>query len=69
VLRRLELPKPFLVSFDAEDDSSPIARAEYSLDAGPWQYVDPAGKISDSKHEHYDSHLAGRGGVERSAST
>ncbi len=47
-------PKPFLVSFDAEDTSSPIARAEYSLDAGPWQYLDPAGKISDSRREHYE---------------
>jgi hypothetical protein len=46
--------KPFLVSFDAEDTISPIARAEYSLDAGPWQHVDPVGKLSDSKHEHYE---------------
>jgi WD40 repeat protein len=46
-------PKPFLVTFDAEDATSPIARAEYSLDAGPWQYIDPAGKISDSTREHY----------------
>ena len=45
---------PFLVSFDAEDVSSPIAHAEYSLDAGPWQYVDPVGKLSDSKTEHYE---------------
>jgi hypothetical protein len=42
------------VSFDAEDASSPIARAEYSLDAGPWQYIEPVGRISDSKREHYD---------------
>jgi hypothetical protein len=47
-------PKPFLVSFDAEDTTSAIARAEYSLDAGPWQYVDPAGQISDSRREHYE---------------
>jgi hypothetical protein len=46
--------KPFLISFDAEDASSPIARAEYSLDAGPWQHIDPAGKLSDSKREHYE---------------
>jgi hypothetical protein len=46
--------QPFLVSFDAEDASSPIAHAEYSLDAGPWQYVDPVGKLSDSKTEHYE---------------
>jgi hypothetical protein len=42
------------VSFDAEDGFSPIARAEYSLDAGPWQYIEPTGKLSDSKREHYD---------------
>jgi hypothetical protein len=42
------------VSFDAEDGFSPIAHAEYSLDAGPWQYVEPVGGLSDSKHEHYE---------------
>jgi len=46
--------KPFVVSFDAEDAFSAIAHAEYSLDAGPWQYVEPVGKISDSKQEHYE---------------
>ncbi|MGD0346385.1 MAG: hypothetical protein ABSA85_06490 [Terracidiphilus sp.] len=49
--------KQLLVSFDAEDAVSPIAHAEYSLDAGPWQYVDPVGKLSDSKHEHYEFHI------------
>jgi hypothetical protein len=42
------------VTFDAEDAFSPIAHAEYSLDAGPWQYIEPVGRISDSKREHYD---------------
>ncbi len=51
-------PKPFLISFDAEDAVSPIAHAEYSLDAGPWQYIDPVGKLSDSKHEHYEFRLS-----------
>jgi hypothetical protein len=46
--------KPFLISFDAIDAASPIAHAEYSLDAGPWQYIDPVGKISDSTREHYE---------------
>lgn len=45
------------VTFDAEDSFSPIARAEYSLDAGPWQYIDPVGMLSDSKREHYDFRL------------
>jgi hypothetical protein len=50
--------KPFLVSFDAEDGFSPIAHAEYSLDAGPWQFIEPAGKISDSRREHYEFHIS-----------
>ena len=45
---------PVHVTFDAEDAASPVAHAEYAIDAGPWQYIDPVGKISDSKHEHYD---------------
>jgi hypothetical protein len=45
--------KPFLVSFDADDAASPVSRAEYSLDAGSWQAIDPVDKLSDSKHEHY----------------
>lgn len=45
---------PVHIAFDAEDAASPIAHAEYSLDAGSWQYIDPVGKLSDSKREHYD---------------
>ncbi len=50
--------KPFLITFDAVDAVSPIARAEYSLDAGPWQYIDPVGKLSDSRSEHYEFHIS-----------
>ncbi|UWZ82729.1 hypothetical protein [Occallatibacter riparius] len=42
------------VTFDAEDVMSAVVKAEYSLDAGPWQYVEPVGALSDSKREHYD---------------
>jgi hypothetical protein len=49
--------KPLLVIFDAEDAASPIARAEYSLDAAPWQFIEPVGSLSDSKHEHYEIHI------------
>jgi hypothetical protein len=45
---------PVHVTFDAEDTASPIAHAEYALDAGSWQYIDPVGQLSDSKREHYD---------------
>jgi hypothetical protein len=41
------------VSFDAKDATSPIGHAEYSVDAGPWQYIEPVGGLSDSKEEHY----------------
>ena len=47
-------PAPARVTFDAEDAASPIAHAEYALDAGTWQYIDPVGKLSDSKREQYD---------------
>jgi hypothetical protein len=47
-------PAPVRVTFDAEDAASPIAHAEYALDAGTWQYIDPVGKLSDSKREQYD---------------
>lgn len=49
---------PFTVTFSAEDATSPIAHAEYSLDAGPWQYIDPIGQLSDSRTEHYELHLS-----------
>lgn len=42
------------VLFDAKDTLSTVARAYYSVDAGPWQYVEPVGKLSDSAQEHYD---------------
>jgi hypothetical protein len=42
------------VTFDSSDSASPIAHAEFSLDAGPWQFVAPVGMISDSKQEKYD---------------
>jgi len=42
------------VTFHAADDFSPIKRAEYSVDAGDWQYVEPVGALSDAKAENYD---------------
>jgi hypothetical protein len=41
-------------SFRAVDSFSPIKRAEYSVDAGDWQLVEPVGQLSDSKTESYD---------------
>ena len=50
--------KPFQITFDAEDAASPIAHAEYSLDARPWQYIEPVGGLSDSPREHYDFRIS-----------
>ena len=46
------------VHFRATDSFSPIKRAEYSLDAGDWQFVEPVGQLSDSKIEEYDFRVA-----------
>ena len=42
------------VTFRASDNFSPIRRAEYSVDAGDWQLVEPVGLLSDSRAENYD---------------
>jgi hypothetical protein len=42
------------VSFHAVDGFSVIKRAEFSIDANDWQYVEPVGQISDGKTENYD---------------
>jgi sugar lactone lactonase YvrE len=44
--------------FRAADSFSAIKRAEYSLDGGDWQFVEPVGQLSDSKTEDYDFRLA-----------
>lgn len=64
---RAPCTKSIQVIFDAEDAISPIAHAEYSLDAGPWQFIAPVGGLSDSRREHYSisilaAALAGKGG-------
>ena len=46
--------KQIHVHFRASDSFSPIKRAEYSLDGGDWQFVEPVGHLSDSKTEDYD---------------
>ncbi len=45
------------VQFRATDSFSPIKRAEFSLDAGDWHFVEPVGQLSDSKSESYDFSL------------
>ena len=42
------------VTFRATDGFSPLKRAEYSVDAGEWKYVEPTEQLSDAKTENYD---------------
>ncbi len=42
------------INFSATDTFSPIQRAEFSVDAGEWQFVEPVGQLSDAKVETYD---------------
>jgi hypothetical protein len=46
--------KTIAATCEATDLTSPIAHAEYSLDAGPWQYLEPVGTLSDARHETYN---------------
>jgi hypothetical protein len=46
------------VTFGAADSYSPIKRAEYSVDAGDWQFIEPVGQLSDSRNESYDFKVA-----------
>jgi sugar lactone lactonase YvrE len=42
------------VTFGASDTFSAVQNAEFSVDAGDWQFVAPVGEISDSRQENYD---------------
>ena len=46
------------VQFRVVDSFSPVKRAEYSIDAGDWHFVEPIGQLSDSKSESYDFSFA-----------
>jgi WD40 repeat protein len=41
-------------TFTATDATSPVTHAEYSIDAGRWQYVAPVGGIADSLTERFE---------------
>jgi hypothetical protein len=57
------------VHFRAEDGFSPIKKAEFSVDAGEWKYVEPMGKISDSKLEEYDFKVTPEAGKDGSSAS
>ena len=40
--------------FHADDSHSTLARAEFSVDSGPWTLIFPVGFLADSSRENYD---------------
>ncbi|HYE24716.1 MAG TPA: hypothetical protein VEG32_05905 [Clostridia bacterium] len=46
--------KTLRVSFEAEDATAPIRRAEFSVNGGEWKFVAPKDGISDGKEEAYE---------------
>ena len=46
------------IQFRATDSFSNIKHAEYSVDAGDWQYIEPVDQLSDNKTESYDFHVS-----------
>jgi len=56
------------VIFRAADGFSPIKRAEYSVDAGEWKYVEPVGQLSDANTENYDFKVTPEEGKDGAAS-
>jgi hypothetical protein len=57
------------VRFHAGDGFSAIRRAEYSVDAAEWKYVEPVGHLSDAKAEDYDFKIAPEAGKDGAASS
>ncbi|HWY20672.1 MAG TPA: hypothetical protein VNX26_05585 [Candidatus Acidoferrum sp.] len=57
------------VTFRAADGFSSIKRAEYSVDAGEWKYVEPVGRLSDAKTENYDFKVTPEGAKDGAASS
>ncbi len=47
------------ITVDAVDQTSPLRRCEYSVDAGPWMPVEASDGVTDSPRERFDIHLTG----------
>jgi hypothetical protein len=57
------------IMFRATDGFSPIKRAEYSVDAADWKYVEPVGQLSDARTENYDFKITPEAGKDGTASS
>jgi hypothetical protein len=63
-LRTQTAPNGHRVTFEGEDDTSPIQSIEYSVNSGKWNLVFPVDGIADSRRESFDFLVEGyRDGV------
>ncbi len=54
--------KEWVIEVRAADEASPVRRAEYSVNAGPWTLADPADGVWDSREETFSIRLPADGG-------
>ncbi len=52
----------WILDVRVDDSASPIRRAEYSVNAGPWTVLEAADGITDGREESFTVRLAGDGG-------
>lgn len=52
----------WILDVRVEDSASPIRRAEYSVNAGPWTVLEAADGITDGREESFTVRLRGEGG-------
>jgi sugar lactone lactonase YvrE len=62
ILQPVRQGQEWLLEIRVEDSASPIRRAEYSVNAGPWTVLEAADGITDSREESFSVRLPVAGG-------
>jgi hypothetical protein len=62
ILQPVRQGQEWLLEIRVEDSASPIRRAEYSVNAGPWTVLEAADGITDSREESFSVRLPAAGG-------
>ncbi|MFZ5927895.1 MAG: SMP-30/gluconolactonase/LRE family protein [Acidobacteriota bacterium] len=62
ILEPVRQGQEWVVEIRVEDSASPIRRAEYSVNAGPWTVLEAADGITDSREESFSVRLPAEGG-------
>ncbi|MGQ9917243.1 MAG: hypothetical protein ACUVS7_07485 [Bryobacteraceae bacterium] len=62
ILKPVRQGGEWLIEIRATDSASPIRRAEYSVNAGPWTVLEAADGITDTREESFSVRLPAEGG-------